>query len=348
MNTYNNGYYDQNYSYQLYMARQNERRLLSKNARTLGILLLIYELLQFISGYVFQVLFVRSKSGELMLSRAEMSDFFSNNLHYIDTTFEMAYSATVIGASFIILMVVAKAMFRIDLKSIYHTEKSHARTVIVCMPAVMLVNLAISLIIGIVTMYLSSNGIILPEADFSYSDASASAFFFQIFYGVIMAPIVEETLYRGLTIHLLKPYGKGMAVIISSMIFGLMHGNVSQAVNGFCFALVMGTITVYSNSIIPTICIHMINNALAQIPDISDVIGSDMLYEVYLALMITCLVLGLLVIFVYHKKIRLPKDDGCVLAKGERYKAVMLSVPMIVYWCYIAYIFIDSFIWANY
>lgn len=348
MNDFNSfGYggngYDPNYDYQLYLARANEKKQLSKNCLALGILLLLYEFLQFATGYVFDLVFVRITVGKWIFNLKELRAFFGENPQFNTTAFNMAYSAAVVASSFIVLMLVARAVFKVKLKSIFRFGREHTKTIAVCLPAVMLVNLAVSFIIGMVSFYFSQNGIYIPEADFSYSDASATAFFFQILYGVIVAPIVEEALYRGVVIHFLRPYGKRMAIIISSLVFGLMHGNLAQAVNGFCFALVMGTIAVYCNSIIPTIGIHMLNNALAQLPDIADILGSYQLYIAYDVIMLSCLVIGALVIFAYHKKIRLPKDEGCVLSSGQRYKTVLLSIPVLVYFCYIALIYIMSF-----
>lgn len=346
-NAFNN--MNSNYDYQLYLARQNEQRLLKKNSVTLGVLLLLYELLCYLSGRAALMIFAYLHDGELVnpFSRPELNELFNKSSIYSTTAFSMGYSSVVVFISVVLLLLTARSFFNIDLRHIYRFEKGQGKTIIRCFPAVMLANLAVSYVIAIISMYFSEAGITIPEADFSYTDTSFLAFFFQILYGVVIAPLAEETIYRGLTIHLLKPYGKGMAVIISSLVFGLMHGNISQAVNAFFFGLVMGTIAVSCNSIVPTIAVHMLNNALAQIPDIAEIMGSDTLYDIYLAFAILMLVLGLLVIFAYHKKIRLPKDEGCVLRHSERYKTAMLSLPMLCYWAFIAYTFIRSFISAN-
>lgn len=350
-----NGYYgdsfhiNQSYEYQQYMAKQNERRMLKKNAMILGVLLLMYELLIFLMGYVFYFAFVSIKTGGAVLSWTEVRTYFDQHQELVySTAFGMAYSSFVVIVSFALVMIIARFGFKVNIGHIYRFEKGQGKTACKCFPAVMTVNLAISLIIGYISMYLSGLGVVVPEADFSYSDTSAMAFVFQILYGVIIAPIVEESIYRGLAIHLLKPYGKRMAVVISAVIFGLMHGNIAQAVNGICFGLVMGTITVQCGSIIPTVMIHIMNNALAEIPDIADVLGSDIGYELYLAAVIVCLVLGTLVMFANHRRIRLPKDEGCVMNSTERYNTALLNPPMLLYWCYIAYVFISSFIEANF
>ena len=345
-NNFNN--MNMNYDYQLYAARMNERRLLKKNASILGVLLLLYELLCYVVGRVTLFIIVYIHSGVLAFPiGSRFNNILRDDDFYFSTTMNMGFSCIVVGVAVIALLLIARIGFKIDLTHIYRFEKGQGKTIAVCFPAVMLTNLALATIIGLVVSYLSSYGITVPQADFSYNELTASAFATQIIYGVIIAPIAEETLYRGLAIHLLKPYGKGMAVIISSLVFGLMHENIPQAVNAFCFGLVMGTITVSCNSVVPTIVVHMLNNALAQIPDIADIIGADAMYQVYYAIAILSLVIGLYIIFAHHRKIRLPKDENCVMMKGERYKTAMLCMPMVFYWLYLAYQYISSFIYAN-
>lgn len=354
MNDFNQNYnfndFNMNISYNemLKEAQKKEKKQLIKNASILGGLLVIYDLMIQLFGYVFFFIFVSIRTSSVVLSMDKVRDYFSKNLWLNNsTTFSMAYSAFVVVMSLAVILLLARLVFRINIKSIYKFRKGQGKTIMVCFPAVMLVNLIISLIIGIITAILSQNGITVPEADFSISSPTAEAFFFQILYGVIVAPIVEESLYRGLAIHLLKPYGKGMAVIISSLIFGVMHGNVAQASSGFAFALVMGSITVMSGSLIPAIVIHMMNNLVATIPDISDALGSELVMNIYLAIAIICLLVGTLVIFANHKKITLPKDENCVNPASKRYRYAMLNIPMIVYWCTIIYTFVSSFMDAN-
>ena len=53
-------------------------------------------------------------------------------------------------------------------------------------------------------------------------------------------PIVEEYIFRGLMYNRMKDYmSANMAMIISSVIFGLYHGNLIQGVYGFVMGLLM-------------------------------------------------------------------------------------------------------------
>ena len=73
----------------------------------------------------------------------------------------------------------------------------------------------------------------VPTSDFSIHQPSAIAVIVQFSYVVIIAPIVEEFIYRGAILTALSPYGRGAAVLFSALAFGLMHGNIPQAASAF-------------------------------------------------------------------------------------------------------------------
>ena len=80
---------------------------------------------------------------------------------------------------------------------------------------------------------------------------------------IVVAPVTEEFIFRGVVLGALKKYGACFAVVASSLLWALLHGNVVQAVPAFCLGLIFGVAALRAKSIIPTIVIHMINNFLA-------------------------------------------------------------------------------------
>lgn len=91
-----------------------------------------------------------------------------------------------------------------------------------------------------------------------------------IIYTIIVAPITEELLFRGIMLNKLKQYNKIYAIIIVSMVFGLLHGNLPQTIPTFIISIFLCLITLKSGSILPAISIHMINNGVAQITNINN------------------------------------------------------------------------------
>ncbi len=125
-----------------------------------------------------------------------------------------------------------------------------------------------SLVIGFIMNSLS--GIVIFETpDFSAKD-SFIVNICLIVYAVIVAPISEELIFRGVILGKLKQYGDVFASIIVSLLFALIHGNLPQSIPTFIVSLFLCWVTLQSNSIIPAISIHMINNAVAQLGDINN------------------------------------------------------------------------------
>ena len=81
---------------------------------------------------------------------------------------------------------------------------------------------------------------------------------------LILAPLIEETAFRGLIQHHLSKYlNPFIAVIISSLMFGLWHRNASQFVYTFLFGLIAGSIFHITGKIRWSILTHFILNLSA-------------------------------------------------------------------------------------
>lgn len=82
----------------------------------------------------------------------------------------------------------------------------------------------------------------------------------------IIAPIFEEIIYRGIILEQLhKRYGATKAIIISALIFGLIHANIHQGVNAFFIGLILGYIYIKTKSLLLCMFWHFSNNFLVFI-----------------------------------------------------------------------------------
>ena len=85
--------------------------------------------------------------------------------------------------------------------------------------------------------------------------------FSMFLYAGILAPITEEILFRGLVQRTMLPFGKKLAILVSSLTFGLYHGNLIQTPYAFTVGLVLGYVAAEYN-ILWAMVLHMINNLL--------------------------------------------------------------------------------------
>ena len=81
---------------------------------------------------------------------------------------------------------------------------------------------------------------------------------------VLIGPVVEELLYRGAGIGLLRPYGTPLAVVTTAVIFGFGHGLLLSLGAFIWFGLVVAVVRLRTGSIYPAILVHSTFNALGM------------------------------------------------------------------------------------
>lgn len=81
----------------------------------------------------------------------------------------------------------------------------------------------------------------------------------------VMAPLIEEFLFRGaIEGHLLRQgQSPRKAILLSALIFGLIHLNPVQIPFAFCLGLVFGWLYYRTGSVVPGILGHFLNNSFA-------------------------------------------------------------------------------------
>lgn len=194
-----------------------------------------------------------------------------------------------------------------------------------------------------------------------------------LFYVVLLAPIMEEFIFRKLIVDHTVRYGQGIAILLSGLMFGLFHGNLSQ----FCYTAVigffLGFLYLKTGDIRVTISLHMVfnfvggflpvvlmkNGDLMQFLDQSAIGMSDtailQLLEKNAGILIALLIFGLMVllltlsgvilaiVFACTGKFRLTHQETD-LPKGTRFRTVILNSGMLVYIGYWAVQIISSLI----
>lgn len=81
---------------------------------------------------------------------------------------------------------------------------------------------------------------------------------------LVVAPIAEELVFRGFIFKGLKnSFGFIIAAVVSSVIFGVAHGQINVAVDTFCLGIFLCYLYEKTDSIWPAIMLHMTKNAIA-------------------------------------------------------------------------------------
>ena len=129
------------------------------------------------------------------------------------------------------------------------------------------IGLSIPLIVaGMIFINLCSEFIVLPDM-MQDTFRAMSRNVFGIISIAIMAPLVEELLFRGaIQGHLQR---KGMkplyAILIASAVFGIVHMNPIQIPFAFAIGMIFGWLYYRTGSVVPGMIGHFINNSIATI-----------------------------------------------------------------------------------
>ena len=134
----------------------------------------------------------------------------------------------------------------------------------------------ISIIIGFVLYFINSfvadafYGIITLLGYENISSGTTSTINYltllkELVLSCILPGFCEEFLHRGLMLHSRKKHSNPKyCLIISSILFGLMHLNIRQFFYAAILGYLMGYVALVANSIVPSIIIHFMNNFLSN------------------------------------------------------------------------------------
>lgn len=165
-------------------------------------------------------------------------------------------------------------------------------------------------------------------------DTSVYGIVLGFFVSAVVPAFVEEFAFRGVAMGLLRRFGDGFAIIISAILFGLMHGNLLQAPFAFIVGLGLGFVAVKSGSIWTAVTIHFINNAGAVVLDyltmgMSDR-SKDIIYSIYSIILLVVGVAGFIISSKRDSELWAPLKSETTMSLRKKISAVFSSPFIIV------------------
>ena len=103
--------------------------------------------------------------------------------------------------------------------------------------------------------------------------ASVGEMIFKLLTLLVLAPILEEILCRGILMQYLKRYGLAVSLIVSSLCFALLHFDPTSLVVIFFVGMLLGMIKVSTGSLWASIIAHSVNNLVAM-TEFSDTVST--------------------------------------------------------------------------
>lgn len=168
-------------------------------------------------------------------------------------------------------------------------------------------NLAASFLTGLLTQWLNQGGVSVTPPGFSYSSEQPLLSGCLIFYACLIAPILEEIIFRGYILRLLRRFGNGFAILLSALLFGIYHFDLTQLLPAFAMGCLFGYLALSCNSIFPVIAIHTLNNVVAVC---SSTFSPPVVLVIDIALCVLAVFSLVIMLFLKHKGHQKLKGTG--------------------------------------
>lgn len=186
--------------------------------------------------------------------------FYANEL--LSTVYSCL--APIVSETAAILLGLKILKYKPDFKKLSTREGYGGGTVMKLIALCLGLQLAAGLISQLITFVLEQFGLKGRTVEI-FATTSFGANVFLYFYVCLLGPVLEELLYRGILLQSMRKYNERFAIFLSALIFGLMHQNYQQFVLGFMIGIPLAIVAIKYNSIIPSICTHIIVNTTASV-----------------------------------------------------------------------------------
>ena len=151
----------------------------------------------------------------------------------------------------------------------------------------------------ICTIFISSGldsiGLYVPSVDYVI-EHDPMVYLAELLGAVILAPIGEELIYRGIVLRCSAKISQRFAIFFSAFIFGIMHGNPYQFVLGFLLGIPLAMVTLKTGSIVPAIICHMTNNLMASVSEVVSYFNEEISYVIPFIMLVIFFIIGIIVL----------------------------------------------------
>lgn len=174
--------------------------------------------------------------------------------------------------------------------------------------------------------FLTKIGIELNEISY---ELNTKSLFPSLLSFIILPPIFEELLFRGVIFKGLKPYGKAFSVFFSGLFFAIFHMAIDQLIYQLLFGMLLAIIMYKENNILYTILMHATNNLLAFLFTYFDVALMVNHWAFILLAILLFVAFVALIIFALFKGNKTSKQTS--LGKNKIYFIACLAIMIIVW-----------------
>ena len=176
----------------------------------------------------------------------------------------------------------------------------------------------------------------------------------------IIAPFVEEFLFRKVLIDRVRVYGDKVTMVLSGVLFGLFHGNLFQVVYAMLLGMLLAYVYLKTSNIWYCIGLHMVINIIGGVLPLLLLHGVDMKViqsmqvdkvmqaaprvaglGALVLIEISCMIATIVILAKFWKSIVL-KPATIEIDKGNRFKTIYLNAGTIIFFVICIFVFITN------
>ncbi len=216
----------------------------------------------------------------------------------------------------------------------YCFEKSESTSLmLLSVPFGFLICLVGNYLTSVFVSGVESIGVELSSPDFSTPEGIGGRLLYVVWVAVVPA-LVEEFAMRSVVMQPLRRYGDWFAIIASSLVFAILHGNLVQAPFAFVAGVGIGYAVCITNSVWTGILIHFCNNLYSVLidfllADVTDESKLNLIWNISQTTLYAVCVIGTLVFLIVKRRKKLSKPT-VDLSATEKWKSFVLNPTMIV------------------
>lgn len=291
------------------------KKILQQSGKALGYFLFYFVVGQLIFSVIIQIIMgiyagTAAREAGVVLATQEDAQSYGMEFYAANMGIDLALRAILTLLCFLIFFLIRKKHFT--------EEISLQKTTGIKM---------ISALFGAVFVIFFVNGMLnflIPQDELSsFQEASSVLYAYPLWQALLanafLVPILEEVVFRGLMFSRLQKALPNVATaLITSLLFGLVHGQLVWMLFAFVVGLLLSYVRIKTGSILPTIVMHIMINLYATLSSYQIIVISNMsLYVVLVVIGALCIIPC---VFLMHKACQ---EEDRLQAKVEVSTVVM-------------------------
>ena len=264
-------------------------------------------------------------------------------LYQKNSVFNSAFS---IIASFVYIFIpfsiIAFLIRRRDTKvNFFPFKKMQPRRALLCIPIGLSVCIGANVFTNMIINLFDSIGVKLSQqSDGMVEPQGAFALVMSVLCTALMPALLEEYALRGVILQPARRYGMLFAIISSSAIFGLMHGNLIQAPFAFLVGMCFAFMAIKCDSLWIGVILHFLNNGFSvvmsylmkRLPEAK----INLIYYIIIGIVVVAGIVCFAVLLVKDKEFfkktegNIAGEEATILSAGQKFVSYFVNAPMII------------------